>query len=162
VHQLTAIEPDKAAIFAGVNYHVAGTGIEMRVHGMVTLWAINRAVQIFTVGSSRSATVSLARPQSLDKTFQLLHGDQHAVASGAINNPEIGKDSMIEREFAQRAILARWLVENAHAIVVLFWKIDAIAEGALEALHVSLELHGSAAGGTVHCAFPHSAQNFAR
>ena len=162
MRKLAAIEPDEAALFAGVDDHIARTGIEMRVHGMVTLGAIDRSVQIIGVGSGRSGAGFLAGPQLLNKTFERLHGYQHAVATRTINNPLICEDGMRERQVAQRAILARRLVENAHAVVVLFRKINALAEGALEAFHVCLELHGSAAGRTVHCAFPHSAQNFAR
>ena len=50
VHQLSAIEPNQAAIFAGINHHVAGTGVAMCIHVVVALRAVDLAAQVFSVG----------------------------------------------------------------------------------------------------------------
>jgi hypothetical protein len=48
-HQHAAIHPDQAAIVAGIDNRVARTGIEVRIHRMMALRAIDLAAQIFFV-----------------------------------------------------------------------------------------------------------------
>jgi hypothetical protein len=61
-----------------------------------------------------------------------------------------GKNGIDERNLAERAILTALVIENAHAVVVSFRKVDALAILAPEALHIRLQLHRRAARRTVH------------
>src|ERR1039457_5954889 len=161
-HQFAAIQPDEAAILAGGDDDIAWTSVVMGVHHMMALRAIDLALQFVLAGDNWNSFTSLPRPQLVSKGFQRLHGNQHSPASRAINDGNFGQCSPHQRRTANGTVLPGWLIENANTIVVLLRKNDSLAVVALKALHVRFEPHGSAAGGTVHWGFPHSAQNFAR
>ena len=65
--ELAAIEPDKAAIFAGVDDHVAGSRVEMSLHAMAALGACDLALQIAAIGRWLRRCAALPFPQLVDE-----------------------------------------------------------------------------------------------
>ena len=150
VHEFAAIEPDEAAILAGVDDDVSGTGVEVGVHAVVALRAIDLAAQIAGVGRGLRRRAAPLSAQLLDKGLKSLHGNQHAAATGAIEDANLSDGGADERNAADGASLVGRIPEDAHAIVALFRKEDVEAILAPVAVLIRFEVHGSAAGKTVH------------
>jgi hypothetical protein len=150
VHEFAAIQPDEAAILAGVDNYISRTSVKVGVHAVVALGAVDLAVQIAGVGRGLRRRASPLSAQLLDKRLEYLHGNQHAAAPGAVEDANLGDGGIDEGNVADGAGLVGRVTEDAHAVVVYFRKKDAVAILAPVAALIRFEVHGSAAGKTVH------------
>jgi len=103
VHEFAAIQPDEAAILAGVDNYISRTSVKVGVHAVVALGAVDLAVQIAGVGRGLRRRASPLSAQLLDKRLEYLHGNQHAAAAGAIENLVRLENGMNQRNGTNRA-----------------------------------------------------------
>src|ERR1017187_956339 len=158
--ELVVIEPVEAAGLAGVHDDVAGAGVEVGFHGLVAVGAIDAPVELVDVGGQRGDGRA-GGAGGVDEALELHHGDEHAVAAGAVEQRRAAERGLIERDIADGAgLVVGRFGKDADAAGVAVGDDDGLAVIAYQA--GALGVHGSAAGGTVHWGFPQSGQKLAR
>src|SRR6266702_747747 len=157
--EFVVVEPVEAAGLATVHDDMAAACVEVSFHGAVAMRACDVAIEFVDVGG-QCGDGCAGGARRVDEALKLHHGDQHAVAFGAVEQRRAAEGCLPEREVADGTGFAASLFgEHAHAAGVPLRDDDVLAVVAFEA--GPHDAHGAAARGTVHWGFPQSGQKLA-
>src|SRR5690348_6062746 len=82
--QLSVIQPVQVAVLAIGDDHLAGSGVEMRIHRPVAMRTGQLPLQFIEIGLSRNHRALCASANGVNQSGEGIHGDQHAAAALAV------------------------------------------------------------------------------
>src|SRR6266852_427997 len=103
--QFPVVEPVEAAALAVVDDDVTGAAVQVRVHPLIALRAVDLPLETFPVGSNRRAPWIVAvGPNILDQCDECVHGDEHSTALATVEYSLSTGGGVNQRNPADRTI----------------------------------------------------------